>query len=485
MRARLRETAALAVASWAAAAAAAPTIDTAQRSGVAGFPIAVFGAGFGASQGASELRILGAVAPVTKWTDGVIEARVPAVPPAAGELAVKVGGSTATSPFVVYEIDPRFLAPPSRLENLVLGKPVRMDGTYTDWSGNGQHAPEFLTYNSSKGAADLRPGASVTVHLGGGIQGTVWFSYFGGGNWYPGADASPRDYTLEGSSDSTDGVDGAWSTLLAVTGNDRWNRSHKLVLSGQSWLRWRIGAGVSSTPIRVREIRVFRVKPGLAGAGLDAWGIMGDSITATDLEKSGDDAFYGQVMKARADGTEPMSYVMGMSGQHTRVLTYAAATDNATVALKTALDLEPDLRYWGIALGINDCGFPDPATENRKDLREGIEQVLARGKVPVLVRVADTSPTFMISAACKKALLRNADELAAEYRLVPGPDFYTTFRQHPEYISDGIHHTFAGQDEENRLWAEAILRSGIYGSAPLPEAVPPAPPTNLRRRERR
>src|SRR4051812_1191458 len=93
---------------------AAAAIDTAQQSGVKGYPIGIFGTGFGASQGSGKVTILGADAAITKWSDTVIEAVVPAASPATGQLVVTASDATsAQSPFELYAIDPKFLARPS------------------------------------------------------------------------------------------------------------------------------------------------------------------------------------------------------------------------------------------------------------------------------------------------------------------------------------------------------------------------------------
>src|SRR5258708_532788 len=120
----------------ASSARAAATIDTAQQSGVKGYPIGIFGTGFGAAQGAGKVTILGADAMITKWSDTVIEAVVPAASPATGQLVVTASdATTAMSPFELYAIDPKFLARPADLVNLAYKKPFVIVGMHNDWAG--------------------------------------------------------------------------------------------------------------------------------------------------------------------------------------------------------------------------------------------------------------------------------------------------------------------------------------------------------------
>jgi hypothetical protein len=126
------------------------------------------------------------------------------------------------------------------------------------------------------------------------------------------------------------------------------------------------------------------------------------------------------------------------------------------------------VRYWGIALGTNDTEWPSLFDVYRDNLVEGIEQLLAAGKVPIVARILDTTADGFGTPESKKEALAIIDELAAQYRLIPGPDFYTPFRQNlAAYVSDGTHHTAAGADVVNRLWAEALFRSGIYSEGRL------------------
>ena len=220
------------------------SIEVAQRSGVAGYPIGVFGTGFGATQGSATITIGGSAAPVRAWSDTLIEATVPTVADQATQIVVTVGGNTVAWPFEVYTVAPAFSAQPARLENLIRGRQVVITGTYTDYgSGNppcdgGKNtAPYFLSYNSCDGAFLPVVPFTVAMPLGQAVTGDVWFNMFGDSAGYPdmevsGARFPANDYVLEASSDTTTGTNGTWTQVLSITGNKYWSRIHKVTLAG-------------------------------------------------------------------------------------------------------------------------------------------------------------------------------------------------------------------------------------------------------------
>ncbi|MBK8476862.1 MAG: hypothetical protein IPL39_11305 [Opitutaceae bacterium] len=460
--------------------AAAPRLDTAQRSGVVGYPIGIFGSRFGTTPGT--VRILGATATVTHWSDGLIKATVPAVPAGEGDLAVETAAGTARSPFIVYAVDPRFLRKPVELENLVHGRPVVIHGTYNYWSYSG--TPDtFLTHNLGNGTAEvsLSPASALAIDLGAAVSGNTFFTFQIGGSWYENDGAMPRDYTVEASSDSSNGLDGNWSVLAAITGNTRNNRIHPVTFSGQRWMRWRVTASANGPTFRVNEIRLFRPKAGSTGTGHDIFGLMGDSNTANDFGSINGSSTWNVLRTLKGDGTQPLTFIMGLSGQNTGGLRFDLA--HLPVSLASALQLQPELRFVGIALGTNGAGDDWMGFEIRENYEQGIQQILAAGKVPIFARVPETHGWGTPNG--KRRALAYVDDLAAQYRLIPGPDSYTPFREnleafppiplggdnfdYPEgsFLSDGVHHSEAGGATANRLWAEALVRSGIY-STPAP-----------------
>jgi lysophospholipase L1-like esterase len=245
-------------------------------------------------------------------------------------------------------------------------------------------------------------------------------------------------------------------------------------------MRLSVTATTGDATWALTEIRAFKKKT-TVGTGLDFFGIMGDSITADDLSKTGDIGLYQVLRTLKNDGSQPVTYVMGLAAQATYLLSDAAATEQPGRSLARALELTPDIRYFGIAFGTNDAAFDSNLVSMRQNLTEGLTRLLAAGKVPIVARMPDTDTANggFGSLPNKKTALQNIDELVAQYKLVPGPDFYTFFRQNYAFLRDGTHHTIEGMTAENRIWAEAIFRSGIYGTAV--DTTRPAAPTNLRR----
>jgi hypothetical protein len=453
----------------AAPAWAAVTIETAQQSGVAGYPIGIFGTGFGASQAAGKVTILGATATITKWSDTVIEAVVPSATAGTGQLVVTGSdATTAQSPFELYAIDPKFLARPADLINLAYKKKFVIVGTHNDWAGN---PVDFLGFNDGSSgndhASDFKVPFSLGVDLGSALNEDVWFSWFvgQGSNWFEGGNL-PADYTIDASADSTDGTNGTWTTLATVTGYRRNSKIDKVTMKGQRWIRMSVtaylaGQTPAQTAVNIAEIRVYK-KKAAGGTGIDSIGILGDSITFADHRETGPDTFYEHIQTGKNDGTVPMGFIMGMIGQSTGCLAKSSTDVNS---LATAITLTPELRYFGISLGTN------IRTPMKQDFIDGVDQLLAAGKVPVLARMPDTDESRggYGTADYKESVLLAVDQVSAQYKLIPGPDFYTPFRQNlATYISDGTHHTAAGGAVERQMWADTFLHSGIYGGGLAP-----------------
>lgn len=450
-------------------------IDEAQVAGVKGYPIGIFGNGFGAEQGKGKVTILGAEARITKWSDTVIEAIVPDVQPAVGQLVVAAdNGAKAQGPFEVYVIDPKFLTHPADLVNLADKKKFVITGQHNDWAGNPR---DFLGYCVNRGA-NMMPPLAAAVDLGSAITDDVWFYIYGGSDYYVGGDI-PANYTIDASADSKDGTDGTWNTLATITGNDHKSRIHKVTLAGQRWIRLNVSAMNPDPKVkffRISEIRVYQRKSPATGP-IDCIGIMGDSITFADLGPTGPGTLHELIAKGKNNGSTPAVYVMGLIGAGNGGLSKNAKPDRYSLA--NAIKLHPDMRYFGIAFGTNDSNNPAFLPTYTKNMCDGVEQLIEAGKVPILARLPDTDNTRRGygSPATKKQAVRATDEVAAKYRLIPGPDFYTPFRQDLKgLVSDGTHHTAKGGAVERQLWADVFLRSGIYGDAASRPASAPAVP---------
>lgn len=477
----------------------APTILIANSSGVGGYDIGIFGNNFGSTQGSSQVRVLGQLATVSEWKSTYIKARIPSVADGAGNLTVTINGQTASWPFEVYTIDPDFLTQPVDLQNLALNTQGAVYYGATSWvlsQQNGQDCVASTTSsvvpcyglvrNNLGGAVDMpatslaNPQAFVAIDLGSLISGDIYFSYYGNSQWIANIANHPTDYVIQASANSTNGQNGTWTILHTQTGNTRGSREHKIVLTSQRWLRMVTTSVNGGSTFPIHELRVH--KPVTAAANIDSFGIFGDSITANDLKNLKDNEFFTTLVAAsKNNGTQMLTFIMGQSGAKADFLTLPASTLSS---LNAAIQESPDIRYWGIALGTNDSQNLDPDVNlYQSRLETAIQTLLSDSKVPILARIPDTDELEggMGTFTNKKIILQIVDQLNAEYRLIPGPDFYTRFHYNVLFENDtfidggGTHHTEPGALVTNQLWSETIIKSGIYQGlsvTPLPTPTP-------------
>ncbi len=99
------------------------------------------------------------------------------------------------------------------------------------------------------------------------------------------ADEAPLDYVLETSGDSTDGEDGSWTSVVAVTGNPVRSRAHSFDFVDRHWVRITVTAG-HAKPVTLDEISLFDLGAVGDGRAPDTWFFLGDSITAGAFQKT-------------------------------------------------------------------------------------------------------------------------------------------------------------------------------------------------------
>jgi hypothetical protein len=481
-------------------------IEIANQSGVSGYEIGIFGEEFGRKRGT--VTILGADATVDEWTDRFVRVTVPDVKAGSGELIVtNEKGEKGYAPFIVYTIDPQFLAAPApSYQNIFRGKPAvlqNFEAAYCNRqpSNRTTKAEIFLTdfqcgYNGIVGSgaatftadSDLQKSAIIAVDTGKVLDGAYIFQFYTDGDWYPRLDqesfhaSAPRDYEIQVSADSTDGFDGKWVAVLRVLGNQRSTRSHRFELLGNNGYRWvRLAvtdgitdhSDVAGRDFALREIRLFEAQGERSGRPY-SFGLYGDSLTTVAFELMGADGFAGQLKALRGSDDDILTTVFGVIGKNSEGVLNLDRDDSDIYDALTLDENQTRLRYWGIALGTNDSlGSAETITQSGTALGDfgarldGIVRVLiGLERVPILARMPDTDESRDIysSLASKAHILREIDLINARYRLIPGPDFYTPFRRNIETEggtwlgNDGLHHTEAGQLLLNYLWAEALAR---------------------------
>lgn len=498
-----------------------PRIEISSISGVAGYQIGIFGAGFGEQAGAVE--ILGGAANVDEWSDDFVRVTVPQVvdgSDAAGLVLTTANGGVTSAEFTVYTINPDFLLNPyTSFTNVSAGKPLQLDGidmTYSECShfetGETVDAFSFLTNYVCRhdvGAkfsadSDRRKTATITIDLVEPVEaGSYLFQFFARSDWAaasrgqcPGT-GYPYAYTIESSRNGR-----SWSDPLAsVSDNLRGNRSHFVALENDTqFVRLRVTDAladcrddIEGRDFELKEVNLYRVE-GDASLASRALAIYGDSITANAFN-----AYLGaQGLASRIEkeaGSNLPLVPMGLSGRKASQLSEDFEDVNELSDAFAEAELAGSARYWGIALGTNDMnlsgpedsGFTDPTSQfNAFD--EAIEEdavrwLIEHGRVPILARMHDTDSAengygFL---EAKIQILNATDRIAAKYRLIPGPDMYTEFRLNIDrddatwIAGDGTHLANDGPDVWVQLWSNAISRAFDQSvePPPLPTPVPP------------
>src|SRR4029079_4639934 len=141
--------------------------------------------------------------------------------------------------------------------------------------------------------------------------------------------------------------------------------------------------------------------------------------TFGDHKLTGPGTMYELIQEGKDDGTVPAAYYMGLIGAGTD----SRAAEPNSVA--TALELTPDIHFFGIAFGTN------PHAGNKEAFSAAVTELIDASTVTIMARMPDNdnnnggygTPEY------KKQTLQDIDEVAAEFKLIPGPDFYTPFRQ--------------------------------------------------------
>lgn len=487
-----------------------PQIEVANGSGVSGYTVALFGSGFGYPQGNGTVTILDQPADVIEWTDSYIQVVVPAASPGRGNLAlVTDAGMAADWPFELYEIDPQFLTPPeTRFINIAYQLPTYLQNLESEFcfeqpNNDEMPATQFLTdfrcgfvnvtnVGDAKFRADASLGntAIIAFNVAQEMVGVHYFQFFADSSWYsvkPGDAFSsyPYNYTLEISNNSSDGIGGDWVVVETVTENVKGTALHKLDIpaGGYTWFRMQVTDGVDDTTeeagkdFKMKEVRLYR--PIGEGGRLDSFAIYGDSITADAFETTGFHGLSNRLKAARQDGYDLIHSTIGLSGQNSGGF-LAEETDFDIYDALDSYGYTESSDYWGIAIGTNDAGGGEADIgvewsnlemyDERLDAI--VQELIARGKVPIIARIPDTDEAQggFGDIVSKRKVLADVDRIAAEYRLIPGPDLYTEFRRNiifheSDYIreGDGTHHSSLGIPVLIHMWSETLERIPMVG----------------------
>ncbi len=498
-----------------------PTVEIGNNSGVAGYTASLFGNRFGSAAGS--VSVLGSAATVTTWEDGFIQFTIPNVSPNSGVVRVTTAnGRTTTHPFTVYTIDPQFLQAPNGMINIAQGVQPALQGLESSFcfsqpSNQSLGAQGFLTdfscgfqginnTGSAVFSADSSQGKTgiIALDLNTNLSGELWFSFFVDSNWYANtlfSKSLPADYEIQVSANSTNGINGNWVTVKSVSGNDRANRLHKLSIPAGSytWIRMRVTNGTfnkssaAGKDFEMREIKVF--KPAGSTNRPDTFALYGDSLTAGAFDAINDSGLAAKIKSERSTNSDIALATYGLSGQSSNGFVDGSSTSDIYDAFRLESS-QGEITYWGISIGTNDSndganglnnnGSNVSQYDNRLDAL--IADMLASGQVPIIARIPDTdqSKGGYGDLATKRKILQDIDQIAAKYRLIPGPDLYTPFRRNVDlnngswFAGDGTHHAAAGEAQLISLWGKAFAKavSGSNTSNPPTATPPPVVPTN-------
>jgi len=251
----------------------------------------------------------------------------------------------------------------------------------------------------------------------------------------------PVDYEILVSNNSTNGQDGDWVSKLVVTGNIVTARGHVLQFAGYTWAKMKIttGSGI------IDEIEIFDISKSKS----DTWFFPGTSITANTYKGTPPSTNFADLIHSKHSTHYP-AMIRGGIG--------CINSSNFVSNLPKYLLNAGNAHYWAIEMGTNDAwgGTNGNVNTFKSNLQKVIDSCKARGIEPILAKVLATNATaagWQIHSDFEAAI----NDLQKTNGLIPGPDLYTWFLNHPsELNSDGIHPNAAGAASIQRLWAEKM-----------------------------
>ncbi len=495
-----------------------PVIEVGNQSGVIGYQVGLFGQDFGSAAGT--VTVLGVPAQIDVWMSNFVQVTVPSVADGQGELVLTTAQSQSVShPFTVYTINPLFQQTTDTFTNIAAGREAKLVGLEEEFcfaqpENVALEARFFLTnflcgfqgvnnVGNATFSADSSLGkvAVIAVDLEQDLTGELWIQTFSDSSWYP-VD-SPftsvmSNYDVQVSADSTNGQDGNWVTVQSVTGNNRVSRLHRVTVpgGGYSWMRIHVTDGAwdtTSAPgkdFKLREVRVY--KPNGGTTNPDSFALYGDSLTAGAFDAINQSGLADHIQAERGNNNDLIVVTMGLSGQNATGLTNNSDVNDIYDSL--ALDnMESNIRFWGISIGTNDAGdgaaglqesFTNVSQYDER-LDAAVADLIAKGRVPIVARIPDTVEERggFGDLEAKRKVLADIDRIAAQYKLIPGPDFYTAFRHNINTADgswlgdDGTHHTAAGEAVLIDLWAAAFVNGTTTGQVMIPTLPPGVEPT--------
>lgn len=298
-------------------------------------------------------------------------------------------------------------------------------------------------------------GSWVAIKLGGNYSKVLLNWNNTGGSWSDSVAAAnscknglsiPIDYDIVKSSNSTNGSDGDWTSLLTIKNNVVTARAHSLDLDGAQWVKMSIAKGAGS----LDEIEVFDITNG----DEDTWFFPGTSITAVSFKSTVPAKNFADLISEKHPTFSP-AFIRGGIG----------CISSTTIAndISKYLNIVRNVKYWAIEMGTNDAwgGSNYSVPTFTKNMQLIIDSCKANNIQPILARVIGTD-SAKVGWQVHPDYLKAIDSLTIKNKLPAGPDLYTYFSKHGSELYDGIHPNATGGANVYRLWAEKM--DALYSS---------------------
>jgi lysophospholipase L1-like esterase len=319
----------------------------------------------------------------------------------------------------------------------------------TAWWSNG--VPAWLAYNLSSVPAAMREKVVL-----------VWYNET---NSYDHTVINESAYNIPGSYtiDINFAPGGAspptsdWKTVVSVTNNHYHSRQHVFDMQRANWVRLYVTVSDGSTENYSARLNmdIYNAQYGLNDDFID----YGDSITGSmsHVTQGGVPAFADMIHTRLAD-----HFPIQENGS-IGYLSSSAPIDPAHQYLQTWLSIFPG-KYVGLSYGTNDSygcvnpnGIADKVYNNYVLM---VKMVIAVGKVPIVPHMIwSPRPDLRV---CAIAINAKLDQLYKAYsQIIPGPDLFAVFQNHPEDFADQIHPNSQGAGLYRQAWAKKFL-STIY-----------------------
>jgi acyl-CoA thioesterase I len=305
----------------------------------------------------------------------------------------------------------------------------------------------------------------VAVKVGSGYSKVLvhWIPYEYS-NWIPYWEATdstgaPGNYQIYVSANSTNGADGTWTMADSALESHYVSRMHTINFAGMQWVKMQMTKTAwANNPIALAELEVFDATNGTE----DTWFFMGNSITSGAFHNRITPNF-SQVVTSNFPGYTPAMINGGHSG---------ARTTEGMQEIDERLRINPDVHFWCLEYGTNDTRDGYDTILFRNYLDTIITKIMAAGHVPLFAY----APWSAWLGPGTPPYNRAIDYLNAKYHLLPGPDLFTWFKDHPtELKPQDIHPGDVGDASMNRLWAQAA--ASLYSTTGISQKPASTSPT--------